>query len=160
MKEADMFVRIDVSEFERYIKDKGDFGAFIRRGLERTGDAGEVIMIRHAPKDRGAGGGLVSSISAKLERGQVEVAPRMRHIYPKVMITGTRPFRPPWGPIETWARRKGLPAGPIWMGIRKRGIQSADRSKYRVDYAQETRKELNVLTPKIFNDEMKDWIRM
>lgn len=153
----DFTVRIDASEFRRFIDRKGDFGGFIRKSLERSGDAGEVIMMKHAPKRAGR---LAQSISAKLVRDQLEIAPRLNSIYPTVMITGTRPFTPPWSPIERWARRKGLPAGAVWMSIKKRGIQSADESKHRVDYAHETREEMKDRVPKIFNDELKNWIRM
>ncbi len=28
----------------------------------------------------------------------------------------------PFGPIQAWAETKGLPAGPIWMSIKQRGV--------------------------------------
>ena len=37
---------------------------------------------------------------------------------------GTRPFTPPFSVIAKWARFKGLPAGPVWMKIREKGIDA------------------------------------
>ena len=40
-----------------------------------------------------------------------------------IMQLGTRPIgNVPFAPIKAWAEFRGLPAGPIWMKIRKEGI--------------------------------------
>lgn len=37
---------------------------------------------------------------------------------------GTRPHRPPFGPIALWAKRKGLPAGAVWRSIARKGTRA------------------------------------
>lgn len=37
---------------------------------------------------------------------------------------GTRPHRAPWDPIERWARRRGIPAFPVWYSIMKKGTKA------------------------------------
>lgn len=160
-RDDDFKTKIDLSDYASYFHNRErDLKDFIKRSLERVGDAGEVKMMRSAPKDRGGGGGLISRISARMDSPtQISIAPRMQSPYPIVMITGSRPFYAPFSPIKRWARRKGLPAGAIWQSIAQKGIKSAEESQHRVDYAQETREHLDEKTPKIFNDEVQNWIR-
>lgn len=159
--DVDIKTRVDASRFRDYFeKRESDFEDFVRSALRRVGDAGEVSMMEYAPKDRGGGGGLISQISARMESpNEISIAPRMRSPYPVVMITGTRPFYPPFDPIERWARRKGLPGGAIWRSITQRGIKSAEESDHRVDYGKKTREDMRERTPKIFEDEVKKWIK-
>jgi hypothetical protein len=37
---------------------------------------------------------------------------------------GTRPHRAPWQPIEAWAKRRGIPAYPVWYSIMKKGTKA------------------------------------
>jgi HK97 gp10 family phage protein len=36
---------------------------------------------------------------------------------------GTRPHRAPYGPIAQWARRRGIPAYPVWLSIMRKGTK-------------------------------------
>lgn len=60
--------------------------------------------------------------------GRLEVGPtvkRGRYDGGLLLEQGTGPIpRLPWGPIAEWAAFRGLPAGPIWMSIRKKGIRA------------------------------------
>ena len=44
--------------------------------------------------------------------------------YGRYVESGTKPHTPPLSAIATWANRKGLPAGAIWMAIRKKGTKA------------------------------------
>lgn len=73
-----------------------------------TGALGESISDEYSDGDR------IVTISPKVMRG--------RHDGGLILEFGTRPIpNAPWGPIAAWANFRGLPAGPVWMKIRRSG---------------------------------------
>ena len=152
----DLSVDIDDSDFRRYFAERKDFKRAIEQLLARIGTRGEGIMMRHAPADRGF---LRSKISARMiSATRMTIAPRDVP-YADIPITGTYPFTPPLDPIKRWARRHGLEGGAVWHNIRTSGIQSAEESKYRVDYAKETAKELKRPADRLARDTISKWVR-
>ena len=79
----------------------------------------EAMAKLKCPVDRGR---LRSSFKQEIVglRGKLEVGAK----YGIFVEKGTRPHTPPFKAIERWARRKGLPAGAVWMSIRMKGTKA------------------------------------
>lgn len=156
---------VDLRRFRREIERREQsVPALIRRILERTGEAGRNIMMERAPANRGD---LRRSIDYRLEReGRVTIAPRLESPYPLVMLTGSRPIKPPmakgyppWTPISRWARRKGLDAGAVYGKIVHYGIDSHEESRDRENYPKKTKEELEKRVPKLAEDSIAKWVK-
>ena len=76
-------------------------------------------------------GGLASSviIGYDTRKMRLEIGPTKKYggrwDAGLILQRGTRPIpNMPWGPIREWAAFRGLPAGPIWMKIKMKGIDA------------------------------------
>lgn len=61
--------------------------------------------------------------TAAMELTVNPTAMRGAHDAGMLLELGTRPIpNAPWAPIKKWARKRGLPAFPVWYKIRTRGV--------------------------------------
>jgi hypothetical protein len=86
----------------------------MRRFLEPhryTGDLEESVTWRYDPTKREL------RVGSELQRGG-------QYSAINILEYGTGPIKNlPFTPIARWAAFKGLPAGPVWMAIRDRGVK-------------------------------------
>lgn len=90
------------------------------KALERLGMKLIGLIKEEAPKDTGqmAGSWYLH------RRTDFEYVASPNAAYALYVYTGRKPGGnpPPFGPIERWAHRHNLPAGPVWYKIWKKGI--------------------------------------
>lgn len=76
-----------------------------------TGALGESISAEYSDNDK------IITISPKAMRGKWDAG--------LLLEFGTKPIpNAPWAPIAAWAAFRGLPAGPVWMKIRRSGVNA------------------------------------
>lgn len=99
--------------------------AVIRTHMDTLGEIG-VDRMREAVADnrytgdleesithRASDGGYTQTIAPEAQRGNYDAG--------ALLEMGTRPHTPPWAPIAAWADFRGLPAFPVWYGIKVSG---------------------------------------
>lgn len=109
----------NLDKLERAIRNYPERSAVeLRRAIGRSLSYVERRAKIKTPVDRG---GLRSSYRQRIVGLRGELWPRKK--YAPFVEFGTRPHTPPLKAIKRWAKRKNLPAGAIWMAIRRRGTK-------------------------------------
>ena len=99
---------------------------FIRRNLGALGRRVAYIMTVVLAEHK-VTGSLKDSVQSVVTPGQVEIGPTAksgRWDRGLLLEQGTGPIpNLPFGPIAAWAEFRGIPAGPVWMTIKREGVK-------------------------------------
>jgi hypothetical protein len=112
---------------ERLSNVSGIRGRFVRGNMQKLGGRIQWIM-RQSLREHRYTGELEESVQYEATDDAVEIGPTKKykggHDAGRILETGTGPIpRLPFEPIRKWAEFRGIPAGPVWMSIRERGIK-------------------------------------
>lgn len=112
-------VEVELDLHEAF-EDLPDF--IIRDVTEQIGLFYMDQLIEEAPRDTGYLGGSFFYNQVDDLTGVIGSPVK----YARYVWKGTQPHYPPFDAIEEWARRKGIPAFPVWRAIGARGTQPND----------------------------------
>ena len=96
-----------------------DMIATTRRAVELTAIEAWGQVKRESPVDQGN----LASRWDLTQKGEMEWSVYTNVAYALAVHEGRDPGPAPWGPIELWAKRKGLPPGPVYGKIVYHGTE-------------------------------------
>lgn len=127
-------LKIDVEELNRWGKHMANaatwFPRFLDANMEGLGRRVAYLMGQQIRRHK-ISGSLAESIKSSYDAHKIrlEIGPEKKYggkwDAGLILQRGTRPIpNMPFGPIKEWAAFRGLPAGPIWMKIKQKGLDA------------------------------------
>lgn len=126
--------KIDVEELNRWGRHMANaatwFPRFLNANMEGLGRRVAYLMRQQIRRHK-ISGDLEESVKSSYDASRIrlEIGPEKKYggkwDAGLILQRGTRPIpNMPWGPIKEWAAFRGLPAGPIWMKIKQKGLDA------------------------------------
>jgi HK97 gp10 family phage protein len=117
-------ITIEAPGFDDLIRDFSKAPDVVGAQLKNAVRRSAVIIQREAIKESPIDQGILRSQINVTFPGEFSATISSDAKYSIYIHEGTPPHKAPWAPIAAWAKRKGLPAFPIWYSIQQKGTKA------------------------------------